>query len=114
MYRSEQVHFRNLKVLNNRPVRNWTNTDGIDFDSSKDCSLINAVIHAGDDNVVVKGLDNERVWTTENILFDRILTMSNSAAAKIGTETCVKKFSNITFSNIDVMKCKKSNGNQCI
>lgn len=55
MYRSEQVHFRNLKVLNNRPVRNWTNTDGIDFDSSKDCSLINAVIHAGDDNVVVKG-----------------------------------------------------------
>ena len=48
VYRSEQVHFRNLKVLNNRPVRNWTNTDGIDFDSSKDCSLINAVIHAGD------------------------------------------------------------------
>ena len=108
VYRSEQVHFRNLKVLNNRPVRNWTNTDGIDFDSSKDCSLINAVIHAGDDNVVVKGLDNERVWTTENILFDRILTMSNSAAAKIGTETCVKKFSNITFSNIDVMKCKRA------
>ena len=34
--------------------------------------------------------------------------MSNSAAAKIGTETCVKKFSNITFSNIDVMKCKRA------
>ena len=47
------------------------------------------MIHAGDDNVVVKGLDSERVFATERILFDNILTVSNSAAAKIGTETCV-------------------------
>lgn len=108
VYRSEQVYFRNLKILNNRPEKNWTNTDGVDFDSSRNCSLTNAVIHAGDDNVVVKGLDAERLYTTENILFDKILTMSNSAASKIGTETCVKKFSNITFSNIDVIKCKRA------
>mgnify|MGYP000161249849 CR=1 FL=1 len=108
VYRSKNFHLKNIKIFNNRPYKNWTNTDGIDFDSSVDCSVTHAVIHAGDDNVVVKGLDNERVWTTENILFDRILTMSNSAAAKIGTETCVKKFSNITFSNIDVMKCKRA------
>lgn len=98
---------KNLKILNNRPYKNWTNTDGVDFDSSVDCSLVNAVIHAGDDNVVVKGLDSERVFATERILFDNILTVSNSAAAKIGTETCVEYFRDVTFKNIDVVKCKR-------
>ena len=107
VYRSEGFHMKNMKVLNNRPYKNWTNTDGVDFDSSVDCSLVNAVIHAGDDNVVVKGLDSERKFTTERILFDRILTISNSAAAKIGTETCVERFKDITFKNIDVVKCKR-------
>jgi len=107
VYRSEEFHMKNLKVLNNRPYKNWTNTDGVDFDSSTDCSLVNAVIHAGDDNVVVKGLDSEREYTTERILFDNILTISNSAAAKIGTETCVERFNDIVFRNIDVVKCKR-------
>lgn len=107
VYRSKEFHMKNLKVLNNRPYKNWTNTDGVDFDSSTDCSLVNAVIHAGDDNVVVKGLDSEREYTTERILFDHILTVSNSAAAKIGTETCVEHFKDIVFRNIDVVKCKR-------
>ena len=107
VYRSERFHMKNLKILNNRPYKNWTNTDGVDFDSSVDCSLVNAVIHAGDDNVVVKGLDSERVFATERILFDNILTVSNSAAAKIGTETCVEYFRDVTFKNIDVVKCKR-------
>ncbi|WP_297273125.1 glycosyl hydrolase family 28 protein [uncultured Bacteroides sp.] len=107
VYRSKGVHFKNLKILNNRPVRNWTNTDGVDFDSSVDCSLVNAVIHAGDDNVVVKGLDSERKFVTEKILFDNVLTISNSAAAKIGTETCVEYFKDIEFRNIDVVRCKR-------
>lgn len=107
VYRSKNFHMQNIKVLNNRPFKNWTNTDGVDFDSSVDCSLVNAVIHAGDDNVVVKGLDSERKYPTERILFDRILTLSNSAATKIGTETCVEYFKDITFKNIDVVKCKR-------
>lgn len=107
VYRSKNFHMQNIKVLNNRPFKNWTNTDGVDFDSSIDCSLVNAVIHAGDDNVVVKGLDSERKYPTERILFDRILALSNSAATKIGTETCVEYFKDITFRNIDVVKCKR-------
>ena len=107
VYRSRNFHMKNIKVLNNRPFKNWTNTDGVDFDSSMDCSLVNSVIHAGDDNIVVKGLDNERKHTSERILFDRILTLSNSAATKIGTETCVEYFKDITFKNIDVVKCKR-------
>lgn len=108
IYRSKNVHLRNIKILNNRPYKNWTNTDGVDFDSSADCSLINAVIHSGDDNIVVKGLDTGSQSSTENIRFDNILTLSNSAAAKIGTETSVKYFKNITFQNIDVIKCKRA------
>ena len=107
VYRSEGFHMKNLKILNNRPYKNWTNTDGVDFDSSVDCSLVNAVIHAGDDNVVVKGLDSERMFATEKILFDNVLTVSNSAAAKIGTETCVEHFRDIVFKNIGVVKCKR-------
>lgn len=107
VFRSSNFKLENIKILNNRPYKNWTNTDGVDFDSSIDCSLTNAVIHAGDDNVVVKGLDGERLFTTERILFDKVLTVSNSAAAKIGTETCVEKFNDIVFKNIDVVKCKR-------
>ena len=108
VYRSRNVHLKNIKILNNRPYENWTNTDGVDFDSSVDCSVTHAVIHAGDDNLVVKGLDKERLFASENILFDDVLTVSNSAATKIGTETGVEYFKNITFRNIDVVKCKRA------
>jgi polygalacturonase len=107
VFRSKHFHMKNIKVLNNRPYKNWTNTDGIDFDSSTDCSLIHSVMHCGDDNLVVKGLDSEKKFKAERILFQDVLVLSNSAAAKIGTETCIKEFNNIVFRNIDVIKCKR-------
>ena len=108
VYRSENVHLKNLKILNNRPFENWINTDGVDFDSSINCSLTNSILHCGDDNLVVKGLDDERIFNTQNILFENITTLSNSAATKIGTETGVEEFSNIIFRNIDIIKCKRA------
>ncbi|NDV81757.1 glycosyl hydrolase family 28 protein [Bacteroides sp. 51] len=108
VYRSKNVNLRNIKVLNNRPAENWNNTDGIDFDSSVHCSLVNGILHCGDDNLVVKGLDAEHQFNTENIRFERIVTLSNSAATKIGTETCVEHFKNITFKDIDIVKCKRA------
>ena len=36
------------------------------------------------------------------------MTVSNSAATKIGTETGGEYFKNITFRNIDVVKCKRA------
>jgi hypothetical protein len=107
VYRSKHFHLKNIKILNNRPYKNWTNTDGIDFDSSTDCSIIHSVMHCGDDNLVVKGLDSERKFGAERILFQDILVISNSAAVKIGTETCIKEFNNVVFKNIDVIKCKR-------
>ena len=108
VYRSENVHLKNIKILNNRPEENWINTDGVDFDSSINCSLVNAILHCGDDNLVVKGLDHERKFNTENILFEKVITLSNSAATKIGTETCVEYFKNIIFKDIDIVKCKRA------
>lgn len=107
VYRSKQFHMKNIKILNNRPYKNWTNTDGVDFDSSTDCSLIHSVMHCGDDNLVVKGLDSQRKFNTERIVFEDILVMSNSAATKVGTETCVEEFNDIVFKNIDIVKCKR-------
>lgn len=106
--RSRNVLLKNLKILNNRPDKNWTNTDGVDFDSSVGCGLVNAVIHSGDDDIVVKGLDHDGLSPTEDILADHVLTMSNSAAAKIGTETTAKYFKNICFRNIDIVRCKRA------
>jgi len=108
VYQSTGVHLKNIKVINNRPVENWNNTDGVDFDSSIDCSLENALLYCGDDNMVVKGLDDKRQYNTENIRFEKIITLSNSAAAKIGTETCVRLFNQIIFKDIDVVLCKRA------
>jgi polygalacturonase len=108
VFKSVNVHLRNIKIINNRPAVNWTNTDGVDFDSSSDCDLINSIMHTGDDNMVVKGLDNKEGHNTERILFQEIIGLSNSAAAKIGTETRVRCFNNIIFNNIDIIKCKRA------
>jgi len=70
--------------------------------------LKDAFIYGGDDNMVVKGLDLDSKSKTENILFNRVVTLSNSAAAKIGTETNTKYFRNIIFKNIDVIQCKRA------
>lgn len=108
VYKSKNILLTNVKLLNNRPLENWSNTDGVDFDSSTDCDVVNAFLYCGDDNMVVKGLDEKEGYNTERIRFDRVVTISNSAAAKIGTETSVKKFDNIVFENIDVIKCKRA------
>ena len=108
VFRSENVHLRHVKVVNNRPRENWTNTDGVDFDSSSDCSLEDAFVHAGDDNLVVKGLDDSGRHSTRHIRFERVLTVSNSAVAKIGTETCVPEFRDVVFRDVDAVRCKRA------
>lgn len=107
VFQSSNVHLTNIKVYNNRPLLNFCNTDGIDFDSSENCSVENGILHTGDDNVVVKGLDNSGLYNTSNLLFKNIIGISNSAAAKIGTETLVKKIDDIRFENMDVVQCKR-------
>jgi polygalacturonase len=107
VFRSTGITLRNVKLINNRPAHNWCNTDGIDIDSSTDCLVLNAIMHTGDDTVVVKGLDTDNKHPSERIRFEKIVGISNSAAVKIGTETSVPVFRNIIFSDIDVVRCKR-------
>jgi hypothetical protein len=108
VFTSTAIHLRNIKIMNNCPALNWTNTDGVDFDSSSDCDLVNSVMHTGDDNIVVKGLDTTGRYNTKRIRVEKIIGISNSAATKIGTETCVKYFRNIEFKDIDIVRCKRA------
>ncbi|WP_288359614.1 glycosyl hydrolase family 28 protein [uncultured Bacteroides sp.] len=108
IFRSQEVRMENIKVLNDRPERDWTNTDGIVFDSSSHCSLRNAVIYGGDDNCVVKGRDRRLEYNTENILYDGVLTVTNSSGVKIGTETFVHRISEVVFRNIDIVSAQRS------
>lgn len=108
IFRSREVRMENLKVLNDRPERDWTNTDGIVFDSSSHCSLRNAVIYGGDDNCVVKGRDRRLEYNTEDILYDGVLTVTNSAGVKIGTETFVHQIKEVVFRHIDIVSAQRS------
>lgn len=108
IFRSRDVRMENIKVLNDRPERTWTNTDGIVFDSSVRCSLHNAVIHGGDDNCVVKGRDRRLEYNTDDILYDGVLAVTTTAGVKIGTETIVNEIKNIVFRNIDIVSAQRS------
>lgn len=108
IFRSRDVRMENIKVLNDRPERTWTNTDGIVFDSSVGCTLRNAVIYGGDDNCVVKGRDRRFEYNTEDILYDGVLAVTTTAGVKIGTETIVHEIKNITFRNIDIVCAQRS------
>ncbi len=103
---SHDISFRNLKVINYRPAQGMANTDGLNFDSSHDCSLENGFFYTGDDNCTVKGT----VFGGEShhILFKHFLGYSNSAACKIGTETLNDTISDVRFEAVDVVACDRA------
>lgn len=108
IYRCNEVEIKNIKIVNDRPEKNWNNTDGVDFDSSADCSLTDSFLYCGDDCMVVKGLDDSPTGRTSNIRFSDNTVFCNSAAAKIGTETCVKVISDVVFEHIDILQCMRA------
>ncbi|HVS96828.1 MAG TPA: glycosyl hydrolase family 28 protein [Puia sp.] len=108
VFRCKDVRMRDIKILNDRPERNWVNTDGIDFDSSTGGDVFNVLMQTGDDNLVVKGLEERAGYDPAHIRFRRIVGLSNSAAAKIGTETRTPLIHDIEFSDIDIVQCKRA------
>jgi hypothetical protein len=56
---------------------------------------------------VVKGTGKGSAYNVRNILFDKYVGYSNSAACKIGTETTVDSITNITFKNADIIRCDR-------
>jgi polygalacturonase len=108
IFRCSNIRMRDIKILNDRPERNWVNTDGIDFDSSTGGDVYNVMMMTGDDNIVVKGLETRASYNPAHIRFDRVIGLSNSAAAKIGTETRTPLIDDIEFNHIDIVQCKRA------
>lgn len=55
-----------------------------------------------------KGRDRRLEYDTEDILYDGVLTVTNSAGVKIGTETFVHQIKEVTFRNIDIVSAQRS------
>lgn len=108
IFRCREVSMKDIKILNDRPDRNWVNTDGIDFDSSIGGDVFNVMMQTGDDNLVVKGLEDQARYNPAHIRFRKIVGLSNSAAAKIGTETRTPLIHDVEFSDIDIIQCKRA------
>lgn len=102
---SEKIRFTNFKIINYRPPAGMNNSDGLNFDSSKNCCLYNGFFYTGDDNCVVKGTVEDGV--TENIIFEKYVGYSNSAACKIGTETENRLMEQIRFTDVDIVGCDR-------
>jgi polygalacturonase len=108
VYNSDQVTFRNYKVINRRPTTTTYNqTDGIDFDCSTNGSVYNAFVYSGDDSLSPKR-EEEGKLDTNNITYEKVVAYSNSAATKVGTKTFGKVIDAITFKDIDVVKAGRA------
>lgn len=103
---SSDIKFSNVKVINCRPERHWTCTDGINPDGSSNVLIEDSFIHSGDDAFAVKSCACcEKTPDVENILIRNIVLINNSAAAKVGTETHAENMRNIRFENLDAVRC---------
>lgn len=91
---SKNILIDSIKILNNRI---FTNTDGIDPDSSKNIVIRNCYIEAADDAIVLKTTkNNDKYGCISNVEVYNNTLISTSAAIKIGTESN-RDFNDIYF-----------------
>jgi hypothetical protein len=108
VYTSDQITLQNYKVINRRPITTTYNqTDGVDFDASTNCTLSNAFLYTGDDNMSPKA-EQEGGIDTKNITFQHVVTYSNSGACKVGTKTFGTTMSGLVFKDIDIVKAGRA------
>lgn len=108
VYKSDQVTIRNYKVINRRPTTTTYNqTDGVDFDASTNCNLYNSFLYTGDDPMSIK-TEEEGGIDTKNIVYEKVVAYTNSAACKIGTKTFGMTMDGNTFKDIDVVKAGRA------
>jgi polygalacturonase len=107
-YMSDQVTIQNYKVINRRPTTTTYNqTDGVDFDASSNCTLNNAFVYSGDDNLSPK-TEQEANRDSSNITYQKAVLYSNSGACKIGTKTFGSTMTGIVFQDIDIVKAGRA------
>ncbi len=115
-YACEDVLARRVKVLNNRPLVNCINTDGINPNACRRVRIDHCLMHTGDDAVAVKSCSWRRdmhpgheamMQDTADITVTDLLAVNNSTTAKIGTETDSALMENITFRRIDAVRTSR-------
>ncbi|MGH8017089.1 MAG: glycoside hydrolase family 28 protein [Opitutaceae bacterium] len=108
---SDRVTFRDVKVLNNRTVRN---TDGINPDASRDVLVERCFFYCGDDAVAIKTSGNSRLLrNAERITVRDCVMLTRKSAMKLGTESFAEYERDITFENNDVVEADRAMSLYC-
>jgi hypothetical protein len=91
------VRIRDIELLNNLRA---INSDGIDIDSSRNVTISDSHIEAGDDCIVLKTTNrgDAPIQPTENVAVTNSVLVSAASALKLGTESYAD-FRHIVFSN---------------
>jgi polygalacturonase len=101
------VLVRGLTILNNLKI---PNCDGIDPDCSRNVTITDCHIEAGDDCIVLKtSREFARYGACENIVVSNCILTTRSTALKIGTET-VNDIRNVVFTNCIVRDSHRAVG----
>lgn len=97
----DNVEFNGIKVFGQ-----WKyNTDGIDIMNSQNVKIINSFIHSFDDTIVLKGLDDYKDISFNNVLVENCVCWCDwGKCLEIGLETAADEYKNITFKNCDVIR----------
>lgn len=112
-YACTEVLAHRVKILNNRPLVNCINTDGINPNACQRVRIEHCMMHTGDDAVAVKSCTWRRdmypgheqmLQDVKDITVSDLLAVNNSTTAKIGTETDSGIMENITFRRIDAVR----------
>jgi Glycosyl hydrolases family 28/Pectate lyase superfamily protein len=99
---SNDVAFRNVKVINDRTN---LNTDGIDPDMSTDVTIDRCFVYTKDDAVCVKATRNgDLAGDPSRVTVTNSLLSAVDAALKVGTESEAALFSDIVFEDDHVFE----------
>lgn len=115
-YACTDVLAHRVKILNNRPLVNCINTDGINPNACRNVRIQHCMMHTGDDSVAVKSCTWRRdmhpghealLQDVSDITVTDLLAVNNSTTAKIGTETDAAVMENISFIRIDAVRTSR-------
>lgn len=81
------------------------NTDGIDICNCQNISIKNSLIHAFDDGIVIKGIDEFALTDNVNITAENcVLWCDWGKTLEIGIESSCRENRDIVFRNIDILR----------
>lgn len=96
----EQVHVNNLKIIGC-----WRyNSDGVDLQNCRNCTLTNSFLRTYDDCTCIKGDVKYGTPCTDTLVENCVLWCDWGHALEIGYETCAEEIKNITYRNCCILR----------